>query len=105
METVEIKNHELNEEELEKAAGGSGYGGLRCRIVCNLEAGYLAIRSQPAFVEKNELGCLYNGYYVYSTNRYCGEYVWVYADVGYDPTYHKGPYAGYGWVNSRFLSK
>ena len=104
MDPMEIKNHELSEEELEKVAGGRGNGWLKRRIVCKLEAGYLAIRSQAAFVEANELGCLYNGYHVYSTERYCGEYVWVYADVGYDPTYHKGPYAGYGWVNSRFLS-
>ena len=105
METVEIYNHELNEEELQKVAGGYRPEELLPRFVCNLESNYLAIRSYPSFELANELGSLYNNQIVYSTEKYNGIYVWVYADTNYDPIFNKQAYHGYGWVNSRFLSK
>ena len=105
MEDIEIRNHELSEEEMQKVAGGSDNFNLRPRYVCNLEAGYLAIRNYPSFEAENELGSLYNNQVVYSTERYSGNgYVWVYANTNYDPVYHKAPYSGYGWVNCRYLS-
>ena len=105
MDTLENKNCELSEEELDKVAGGQGYPYLKARYVCNLKAGYLAIRNYPSYNASNELGSLYNGQVVYSTEQYNGVYVWVYANTNPDPVYNKGAYSGYGWVNSGFLSR
>lgn len=102
MENIENKTVELTKEELEKVAGGND--GLRTRKVANLITGYLAIRNYPSYDAANELGSLYNDDYVYSTERYNGDYVWVYAETRYDPYYGKNAYKGYGWVNSKFLA-
>lgn len=104
MDNTEITNRELTEEELKEVAGGCGYSHLRTRFVCNLKSNYLAIRSYPSYAAQNELGSLYNGQVVYSTEKYDGYYVWVYANTNADPVFHKNPYSGYGWVNSKYLS-
>ena len=102
MDNMENKVCELGKEELEKVTGGND--GLTTRRVCNLKKGYLAIRNYPSYNAANELGTLYNGDYVYSTEKYDGDYVWVYAETKKDTYYDKPAYSGYGWVNKGFLS-
>ena len=94
---------EMNDIALEKVAGGND--GLTTRMVTGLKSGFLAIRSDTVYDPKNELGTLYNGDYVYSTERYCGMYVYVYAICRKDYTYDRPAYSGYGWVNSNYLSR
>lgn len=93
---------ELHDSALEKVAGGND--GLTTRKVAGLKTGFLALRSDAEYDAKNELGTLYNGDYVYSTERYCGVYVYVYAECKKDTTYDRPAYSGYGWVNSNFLT-
>lgn len=92
----------LTEEELKEVAGGND--GLLTRKVCGLEKGFLAVRSQPEYDPANELGCLFNGDYVYSTERYSNGYVWAYAECPRCDYYGKRAYSGYGWINCRFLT-
>lgn len=102
MDNMDNQFYELSDEELEKVVGGND--GLRRRRVSYLQTGYLAIRTRPVYDDSNILGTLYNGDWVYSTERYSGVYVWVYAETRYDPTYDKSAFSGYGWVNSTLLS-
>ena len=61
--------------------------------VKNLQEGYLAIRTAPAFQFENEIGKLYNGMKVQITGGYQNGYVWVYSpDLGIS-----------GYVNQSFI--
>lgn len=100
---MEYKMNVINDIDLEKVAGGND--GLTTRKVTGIKTGFLALRSDTCYDEKNELGTLYNGDYVYSTERYCGIYVYVYAECKKDTTYDRPAYSGYGWVNSNYLTK
>ena len=95
----EIKDKKnITEEELKNIAGGndglpSGYDGS-WRVVCNLQSGWLALRTAPAYDYSNEIGQLYNGDSVQITGGYSGNgYVYVYA-----------PRLGMsGWVNAGYI--
>jgi len=97
----------VSEEELEKIAGGvDGMVGLYdgpYKTVSGIQTGYLALRSDPSYNARNEIGQLNNGDRV----KVCGNdaitdhdfdkgytsYTWVYS-----PRLNKS-----GWVNSRFI--
>ena len=93
---------ELKDIDLEKIAGGND--GLTTKKVYDLKTGYLAMRSDVVYDDRNILGHLYNGEYVYSTGRFCGDYEYVYAECKKDYTYDCDAYSGYGWVNKNFLT-
>lgn len=61
----EMKNMELNEEELKEAAGGcDGFdmgGGVQPAYIGGLESGYLAVRTSPRPGADNQIGGLLNG--------------------------------------------
>ena len=97
----EYKNVELkaiSEEELNAINGGvDGKVGL-CegpwRIVCNLQTGWLALRSHNSYDYTNEIGQLYNGDYVQIVgNGTDNGYIWVWS-----PRLNKS-----GWVNDKFI--
>ena len=78
----------INDQEMEEVAGGAGGNGNR-RVVANLQSGYLAVRTAPAFKYENEIQStkLYNGDIVDITGNYVQgtgingspcTYVWVY---------------------------
>ena len=94
--------NELSNIELEKVAGGND--GLINKKVCSLKTGYLALRSDVYYDDKNILGHLYNGDYVSSTGRICGDYEYVYAECKRDFTYDCPAYNGWGWVNRGYLT-
>ena len=92
----------INDQELENVAGGMS--GANMRTVANLQGGYLAIRTAPAYRYENEIqSCkLYNGDvvqviggYVQGTgiNNSPATYAYVYAP--------KGNVSGY--VNAAYL--
>ena len=93
---------ELTNEELNKIAGGND--GLTTRKVCGLAKGYLALRNDTCYDDKNIIGHLYNNDLVYSTEQYRDGYVWVYAECRKDTVYPKEAFSGYGWVNAGFLA-
>lgn len=93
--------NEIRDVELEKVAGGND--GMTRMKVSGLKTGYLAVRSDAAYDDKNILGHLYNNEYVYATGRYCGDYVWVYAECKADYVYDCKAFSGNGWVNKNFL--
>lgn len=92
---------ELTNEELRSVVGGND--GFTTRTVKGLKSGYLALRSDTCYDDKNIIGHLYNGDYVYSTERYCDGYVWVYAECRKDTVYPMPAFSGNGWVNAGFL--
>ena len=80
---------ELSMEELENVTGGAAANGT-WKTVCNLQGGYLAIRTAPAAQYENEINHigLKNGDQVQITGAYvqgtgfgggAATYVWVYA--------------------------
>ena len=97
----------INEQNLEEVNGGANgvAGAGNQRVVANLQAGYLAVRTAPDYKYENEIQStkLYNGDVVEITGGYAQgpgvggvmtTYVWVYVpktDVS-------------GWVNSYFLA-
>ncbi len=98
----------LNSEELTEATGGRhGKKGLwegPKRKVHGLETGWLALRSEPCYDYRNEIGQLYNGDEVQIIGNSAitdndfdkapvTSYTWVYS-----PRLNKS-----GWVNSRFI--
>ena len=96
----------LSPEEMEGVTGGAdGKVGLDPEgpwtEVANLETGWLAMRSDPIYDYKNEIGKLYNGDDVQIIGNGSGvgsdgrSYVWVYS-----PKLGKS-----GWVNDSFLKK
>ena len=96
----------INEEELENAAGGAAASNPNRRVVCNLQGGYLAVRTAPSFQYENEKqACkLHNGDVVQITGDYVSgtglngipaTYVWI-----------TDPKTGIsGYVNAYYLSK
>ena len=97
----ENKNVELNvltEKELNEITGGiDGKSGLwegPWKTVCNLQTGWLAIRTAPCYDASNEIGQLYNGDSVQITgNGTNNGYIWVWA-----PRINKS-----GWVNESYI--
>ena len=87
MVRIESSNQAQSVNSSTAAAAGS-------LTVRNLQSGYLAVRTAPAFEYENEIGKLYNGMAVQITGGYSGNgYVWVYA-----------PALGIsGWVNQSFI--
>ena len=54
----------INAEELNEVAGGVGFMAVgTTKTVCNLQSGYLAVRTAPAYKYENEIQStkLYNG--------------------------------------------
>ena len=97
-ENKDVKLEVLSEEDLNAVSGGrDGKVGLYegpWAEVCNLKAGYLAIRNQPAYDFYNEEGALYNGEYVQIIGNGSGNgYIWVWS-----PKLNKS-----GWGNSNFI--
>lgn len=95
----------LSPEEMEGITGGvDGKVGLDMngpwKKVANLQTGWLALRSEPVYDYKNEIGQLYNGDEVQIIGNGSGlssdgrSYVWVYAKK-----LNKS-----GWVNDAFLN-
>ena len=91
-------------EELNEIAGGvDGKVGLDMSgpwmKVKNLQTGWLALRSEPVYDYKNEIGQLFNGDDVQIIGNGTGlcedgrSYVWVYS-----PKLNKS-----GWVNDQFI--
>ena len=81
--------NKINEQELENVAGGTAENGT-WKTVCNLQSGYLAIRTAPAAQYENEINHigLKNGDQVQITGAYvqgtgfgggAATYVWVFA--------------------------
>lgn len=94
----------LSPEEMEGITGGvDGKVGLDMngpwKKVANLQTGWLALRSEPVYDYKNEIGQLYNGDSVQIIGNGSGvssdgqSYIWVWA-----PRINKS-----GWVNARFI--
>ena len=102
-ENMNIELKALNETELNEITGGAdGKVGLYegpWRTVCNLQTGWLAIRTAPVYDYSNEIGQLYNGDSVQIIGNGSGvssdgqSYIWVWA-----PRINKS-----GWVNARFI--
>ena len=97
-ENKNIEKVFLSDDELKEIAGGvDGWRGLYdgpWKTVCNLQTGWLALRTEPEYAYSNEIGQLYNGDVV----QICGNgsdngYIWVYS-----PKLNKS-----GWVNERFI--
>ena len=98
----------IDNEELNRTVGGrEGKVGLwegPYRTVHGLQSGWLALRSEPCYDARNEIGHLYNGDRVqimgndaltehdFDKAAYTA-YTWVYS-----PKLNKS-----GWVNSRFI--
>ena len=84
----------MSNEELMLAVGGRhGKKGLcegPIRTVHGLQSGWLALRSEPRYDYRNEIGQLYNG--DFDKTEYTG-YTWVYSKR----------LNMSGWVNSRFI--
>ena len=59
-----------------------------------VDKGYLALRTAPAYDERNEIGELYTGDTVVLLSKYSNKYWWVYA-----PKYNRN-----GYVNKDYLS-
>ncbi len=93
---VELKA--LTESELNEITGGApGKQGLYegpWKTVCNLQTGWLAIRTAPAYDYTNEIGQLYNGDAVQIIGNSSGNgYIWVWS-----PKLNVS-----GWVNQNFI--
>lgn len=97
-ENMNIEKRMLSEAELNEVNGGvDGWSGLYqgpWKTVCNLQTGWLAIRTAPCYDYSNEIGQLYNG----DTVQICGNgsgngYIWVYS-----PRLNKS-----GWVNENYI--
>ena len=95
-ENVELKK--VTEEELKEITGGAyGKQGLYegpWKTVCNLQTGWLAVRTAPCYDYTNEIGQLYNGDSVQIIGNSSGNgYIWVWA-----PRLNVS-----GWVNENFI--
>ena len=98
------ENKKLDIEELDEVSGGKTYYGTQGRkgldydgpwkTVANLKVGYLAVRTDPTYDDRNIIGKLYNGNNVQVVGNGSGNgYVWVWA-----------PICGCsGWVNGSYL--
>jgi hypothetical protein len=98
----------MNNQELTQVAGGrEGKVGIEegpMKTVHGLQTGWLALRSEPRYDAKNEIGQLYNddvvqvmgndaiAFHDFDKAEYTG-YTWVYSK-----RLNKS-----GWVNSRFI--
>ena len=89
------KNFEMNDQELEKAAGGEyGYaGGAGYYMTVQVEKNYLALRTYPEYNDSNEIARLYTGDQVEFVRRCDSTYVYV-----YDPKTGQ-----YGYTNCNYL--
>ncbi|MDO5133308.1 MAG: hypothetical protein Q4D81_10035 [Eubacteriales bacterium] len=103
-----IRKTEMDEKALDSVSGGvDGMVGLYdgpTKRVTGLKSGYLALRSEPRYDARNEIGCLYNGDKVkvigndaMADHDFNGPgltfYTWVFAEkLGKS-----------GWVNSSFI--
>ena len=89
----------MNNEELTQVTGGvEGMVGLydgEYMEVQGLESGWLALRSEPCYDYKNEIGQLFNGDRV----KLCGN------DAMAEHDFDKTEYTGYTWVYSPRLNK
>ena len=97
-ENKNIELKALSENELNEITGGAdGKVGLYegpWKTVCNLQTGWLAIRTAPCYDYTNEIGQLYNGDSVQIIGNGSGNgYIWVWA-----PRINKS-----GWVNENFI--
>ncbi len=102
-ENMSIELKKIEESELKEITGGAeGKVGLYegpWKTVCNLQTGWLAIRTAPYYDYSNEIGQLYNGDSVQIIGNSSGvsgdgqTYIWVWA-----PRINKS-----GWVNARFI--
>ncbi len=97
-ENKNIELKKLEENELNEITGGAdGKVGLYegpWMTVCNLQTGWLAIRTAPCYDYTNEIGQLYNGDSVQIIGNSSGNgYIWVWA-----PRINKS-----GWVNQNFI--
>ena len=89
------KNFEMNDQELEKAAGGEyGYaGGAGYYMTVQVEKNYLALRSEPEYRYENEIAKLYTGDQIEFIRPYNDTYVYV-----FDPKTGQ-----YGYTNCNYL--
>ena len=89
----------IKSEELEDVNGGLAIGSAMS--VCNLQAGYLAVRTRPEAARESEICSLYNGDEVQIAGGsvqgtgFGGQatYVWVYVPK----------YKVYGYVNQNYI--
>ena len=94
----DIEMNMMTEDELKEVTGGAqGWSGLYqgpWKTVCNLQTGWLALRTAPAYDYTNEIGQLYNGDSVQICGNSSGNgYIWVYS-----PKLNMS-----GWVNQKFI--
>ena len=88
----------LNAEDMEKIVGGADgkqafFEGPKMRV-CGIETGWLALRTEPKYDPKNEIGQLYNGEEVQIIGGDTDNgYTWVYFEK-----LNKS-----GWVNNLFI--
>ena len=89
--------NKVNEQEMNKVAGGYQGEGYLCLAEPCVEDGYLALRSQPAWDDSNEICEIYPGatFYVDINNVAYGS--------GYE--YYFANYNGIrGWVNASYVT-
>ena len=88
----------INNENLENVAGGNGAPGQNLHLAQpHVESGYLAVRSEPSWNEKNEIGKIYPG------SRFYVDLNQVAYGSGY--TFYLANYDGLrGWVNASYLT-
>ena len=90
----------IEEDVAGKVAGGVGYYSDGWRVVCGIQSGYLALRTQPGYDYNNEIrGCeLYNG------NTVKIEGSTVIASDGNPYVYVYSPKSDrFGYVNANYL--
>ena len=90
------KKFEMNEQELETAAGGteaSIFHGTGYYMTVQVEKNYLALRTYPEYNDNNEIARLYTGDQVEFVRRCDSTYVYV-----YDPKTGQ-----YGYTNCNYL--
>lgn len=91
------KKFEMNEQELETAAGGTETNsllhGTGYYMTVQVEKNYLALRSEPEYRYENEIAKLYTGDQVEFIRPYNDTYVYV-----FDPKTGQ-----YGYTNCNYL--
>lgn len=100
----ELKNMELNEQELETAAGGcDGMDQVSCNgYVAGLKEGYLAVRTSPRAGADNQIGGLLNGQPVTILPDKDGDYIMITAYCGKTAWTNETGYQT-GWVNKNYI--
>lgn len=95
----------MSEQELENVSGGLNTSSLvvGAMFTTQVKTGYLALRTAPAYDDRNIIGQLWNGSTVTVQGAVAGNYVYVFVNYNAPGQWGVDSAGKYGYVNWNYL--